>query len=160
MGRSVDGSRPYTEEEKQWLRTRSGGEALIKINERRFAHLSDEKRDALQARVIEAAKKEAEIQRQLEEQAKADAEDSYHPEDVARIEHMTIADLQEFLENEGQNPKVSNSDKVDGLTEKDVLVYRALNFLDDRRKSLQASDPVVEVSKDESDEDEDDSEDE
>lgn len=140
MARIVDDSRPYTDEEKAFLLTRSGGDSLIAINDRQFAHLSEEKRAVLQGRSIESEKKEAAIQEKLEAQAKADSEDSYHDDDIAKVEPMTIAQLQQALEEEGLSPDVTKADKQgeegdDPLTEKQVLAYRLLNRLDEKRNA-------------------------
>lgn len=143
MSRVVDDSRPYTEEEKAYLLTISGGEDRIALNDRRFADYSKKERENLRDRSIEDEKKEAEIQKRLEEEQKKAEEDSYHPDDVAAVDPLTIAELRKRLEDEGLNAKVTKKDlgeqgeDGDPLTEKSVLAYRLLNHLDEKRQELE-----------------------
>lgn len=140
MSRRIDDSRPYTDEEKEYLLTRSGGEAKIAINERRFAHLSDEQKKALTGRVdADNASDQAE-EDEFNRQQEADEEEGYHPDDVEKVAPMKTAELREALEAEGLSSKVSAADKKDegsdeDLTEKEVLAYRLLNRLDEKRNA-------------------------
>ena len=139
MSRRVDHDRPYTEEEKAYLLTRSNGAALIKVNERKFAHLSPESREALILRHQEDDEKEAKIQEAFLQEMEEDEADSYHPDDVEKVSAMKIADLRKALEEEGLSPKVSEKDKdpQNPMTEKEVLTYRLLNRLDDKRNAAE-----------------------
>lgn len=143
MSRVVDDTRPYTDEEKEWLLTRANGAELIKVNERRFSHLSSKQKEALSNRVLEDEKKEQEIQSEIQKQIKEEEENSYHPEDVAAVQPLTIAQLRERLEKEGLKSSVSEKDKKDPddpddpFTEKEVLAYRLLDHLDKKRQILE-----------------------
>lgn len=69
MSRYIDHDKPMSEEDKAYLRTRSGGEYLIEINERRFGHLSDAERD--------------EVTKQVDDDDQFDAdEESAHQEEL------------------------------------------------------------------------------
>ena len=140
MSRRIDPDRPYTEADRKWLRTRANGEFLIAVNERKFAHLNDEEKTALTGRADEDAKKEQEIEDAIDRQMQDEEDDSYHPDDVEKVSSMKIAELRAALEEEGLSPEVSSKDKkgdgtADPLTEKEVLFYRLLNRLDDKRQA-------------------------
>ena len=146
MSKVIDDSRPYTDEEKEWLLTRADGEELIKINDRRFSHPSDAQKKKLSERVLSDAQKEAQIQAAIAEQQKQDEEDSYHEDDIAAVQPLTIAQLRERLEKEGVRATVTEKDKLDPndpsdpFTEKEVLAYRLLNHLDKKREALASAD--------------------
>lgn len=136
MSRFIDPDRPYTEEEKQYLLSRSSGPALIAVNERKFAHLDEERRKALTNRVDEDAEKERQIEEEIDRQMAEEEEDSYHQDDIDAVAPLNIAQLRAKLEAEGLSSKVSEKDKKgegDPLTEKEVLAYRLLNRLDEKR---------------------------
>lgn len=138
MSKRIDHDHPYSDEEKAYLLKLANGEDLIALNERRFGHLDEEKKADLQARSQEDEQKELEIQKALEEQAKQEEEDSYHPDDVEFVDPLTVAQLRTELEERGLESSVTKEDEGEGedhLTEKQVLVYRLLNHLDEKRKS-------------------------
>lgn len=142
MSRHVDDTRPYTDEEKEYLRTRANGESLITINDRRFAHLSEQEKAVLTGRALGDDAKEAKIEAELARQEAEAEANAYHPDDVAQVQNLTIKQLRERLETEGQRTTVTSEDKdpddddEDPFTEKEVLAYRLLNFLDRKRKVL------------------------
>ena len=152
MSRFIDPNRPYTDEEKEWLLSRADGEFLIRENDRRFAHLSEKDKKAATKQAEADAQGEAEIQKAIEEQQRQEEADSYHPDDVAAVQPLTIAQLRQALEKYGQRTNVKEEDKKnpddpdDAFTEKEVLAYRLLDFLDERRKL--AENPQVEGSGD------------
>lgn len=148
MSVRVDDTRPYTEEEKEYLLTRASGEDLIKINDRKFAHLSKKEKAELQKQAQKDEEGEAKIQAELQRQQEEAESDSYHPDDIAQVNGLTIKDLRQRLEKEGLRTTVTAEDKdpsdpddpdgdddQDPFTEKEVLAYRLLNFLDERRKA-------------------------
>ncbi|QNJ55325.1 hypothetical protein SEA_LITTLEFELLA_14 [Gordonia phage LittleFella] len=149
MSRFIDPNRPYTDEEKEWLLTRAEGEFLILENDRRFAHLSKKDKAEATEQAEKDAQGEATIQKAIQEQLKAEEEDSYHPDDVAAVQPLTIAQLRQALEKHGQRTNVTEADKKDPedpddpFTEKEVLAYRLLNYLDEQRKL--ADKPQVET---------------
>lgn len=137
MSRRVDPDRPYTEEEKDFLRTRANGINLIAVNERRFAHLSEDQKEALTGRANDDAEKERRLQEEFEEEMD-DEEESYHPHDIEKVSVMKIAELRTALEEEGLSASVSKKemDSEEGhFTEKEVLAYRLLNRLDEKRNA-------------------------
>lgn len=135
MSRRIDPYRPFTEEEKQHLRTRAAGDDLIQANERRFGDLSDEDKEKLRQQAEKDEKSE-------EPEPDVEEEDEYHPDDIAQVEDLTVKDLRLRLDKEGLRTTVTSQDQAipgsgDSLTEKQVLAYRLLDFLDDRRKKGQ-----------------------
>lgn len=155
MSVRADSTRPYTDEEKEQLLTRPSGEALIAINERQFAHLSKKEKAALVGRALEDDEKDAHIKAVLEEQDQEDEAESYHPDDVAQVQALTIKELRQRLDKEGQRTTVTAEDKEsddddgDPFTEKEVLSYRLLNHLDEKRKAAQPPEPFDEEDDDE-----------
>lgn len=141
MSRRIDLQRPLTEEEKQHLLTRANGRQLIQINERQFAGLSAKQKDevrATAARDEEQLRKEEEARRKAEDAQ--DDEDSYHPEDIAQVAELTVAELRQRLSKAGLRNTVTAKDQEiegtdDHLTEKEVLAYRVLDYLDEQRKN-------------------------
>lgn len=97
MSRQVDAERPFTEEEKAFLRTRSGGEEQIIVNERKFGHLT--KADARKAQKQAEAddKDEADRRAAFEAQQKQEEEDSFDDEDIAKVAPLTVKQLREHL---------------------------------------------------------------
>ncbi len=142
MSRRIEESHPFSKEDREYLLSRAGGLEKIDENDRRFAHLNEEQKESLSQRGKDDEAKEAEIRERLEKQAEKDEEESYHPDDVAEVNGLTISKLRQRLEAEGLRSTVTAEDKrdpddpEDALTEKEVLTYRLLNYLDDRRKKL------------------------
>lgn len=145
MSRLIDHERPYSDDDKNYLLSRPGGEDLISVNDRKFSHLSDESRKKLLKRHESDEEKEKAIQQELEKQQKQAEEDSYHEDDVAQVQPLTIAQLRKRLEDEGLSSKVTKDDLVDPsdadnpFTEKEALAYRLLEHLDSKRR---AQDPA------------------
>lgn len=121
MSRRIDTSVPLTEEEKEYLLTRSGGEAAIQIDERKFGHLSKAEKKRLRSG--------------QEPEQNSESEDGYHPDDVARVEGLTLAQLRAALKKNDISFAVSEEEIKEIGTEKEVLAVRLLNLLDDRRKA-------------------------
>lgn len=138
MSRFIDPNRPYTDEEKEYLLTRANGEDLIIVNERRFADVTDEDREAFRER----AARDDHNERQEQEARQAhtgDDPDDYHPDDIATVQDMTIQDIRLALEKRKIDQEVTEEDMVipdtdETLTEKQVLAYRLLDSLDEARK--------------------------
>lgn len=145
MSRRIDTSRPFTEEEREWLLTRAYGKEKIAQNDAVFGDLSEAKKKRLQERAADDDEKEAALNPPPPE----DDEDEYHPEDLARVEQLTIKDLRLALAKAGLRDTVTKADvTVEGgtLTEKQVLGYRLLDHLDEVRKGRAAPEPDKEVS--------------
>lgn len=130
MSRRIDESRPYTDEEKAYLLARSGGASKVRINEKYFAHLAEEDK-----------KREQELSAKDEEEFQADIKaqepdvDDYHDEDLHEVESLNTRELRLRLKKEGLKAEVSARElhEADGLTERQILAYRLLDLLDERR---------------------------
>lgn len=143
MSRTIDHDHPYTESEKEYLLTLATGEDLIRVNDRKFAHLDSKARAELQGRFAEDSEKERKIDEAIQKQIEQEEADSYHPDDIAVVEPLTIAKLREALEKEGLRNNVTKDDLIDPsdeenpFTEKEALAYRLLEHLDKKRKAQQ-----------------------
>lgn len=125
MSKYIDDNRPFTEEEKDWIRTRGVGLDRIVVNDRRFGHLSDEEKAALRG---EAEADDAEEQAAQRRAAEAD-EDSFHPEDIEVVAPLTVAQLKERIKAEDATPE-SNK--------KEELQLQLLEILDAKRNGALA----------------------
>ena len=136
MSRQVDPNRPYTDEEKEYLLTRSTGESLILINERRFAGVDEDRAEEIRRRAEADAALE---RREAAVQTQDDDPDGYHPEDLAQVVDLTIQEIRLRLEKLGLSSDVSEEDLLVGegeepLDDKAVLGYRLLDHLDQVRR--------------------------
>ncbi len=132
MSRRIDiYAAPLTEEEKEHLLTRSGGEALIAVNNRIFGELSKVEKKAARATAAEI--------KALEEEVVGD--DEYHPADIKKVESLSIAQMRAALKKAGLAQDVTQEDKDElgengeEVTDKEVLAIRLLNYLDEIRRS-------------------------
>lgn len=136
MSRYIDETRPYTEEDKAYVLTLAGGEERVRLNEVRFAHLSEKAKDSAQKQAEKDEKDEAAEQAALREAEQQAEEDSFHPDDVAKVHGLTIKDLRLQLQKLGLKDSVSEKDKEDPedpenpFTEKEVLTLRLLEYYD------------------------------
>lgn len=123
MSIRIDDNRPFTEAEKEWL-TRSGlasAKDRIKVNDRRFGHLSDEEKDDLRAQADSDEQKTREaIQRMIQQE-----EEAFHPEDEAIVMALDMPGLRMKLENLGLTPEGE---------ELGDLQLQLLEHLDDERR--------------------------
>ena len=136
MSRQVDPNRPYTDEEKEYLLTRSTGESLILINERRFAGVVEDRAEEIRRRAEADAALE---RREAAVQTQDDDPDGYHQDDLAQVVDLTIQEIRLRLEKLGLSSDVSEEDLrvedgEDPLDEKAVLGYRLLDHLDQVRR--------------------------
>ena len=124
MSRRIDSSVPLTEEEKEYLLSRAEGAALIAIDERKFGSLS------------KADKRRIRLGQEVEEDPSSKEEGTeYNPEDVEKVEGLTLAQLRSALKKNGIPFSVTEGEIQEFGTEKEVLAVRLLNLLDDRRKA-------------------------
>lgn len=139
MSRQIDPNRPYTDEEKEYLLTRSTGESLIQINNRRFSGITEDRAAELHQRAAADAELERREAAEMAEPADNDP-DAYHFEDLDLVSSLTIQEIRLRLEKESLSSDVSDEDKEpfeagdDPLDEKQVLGYRLLDHLDKVRK--------------------------
>lgn len=136
MSRQVDPNRPYTDEEKEYLLTRSTGESLILINERRFAGVDEDRAEEIRRRAEADAALE---RREAAVHTQDDDPDGYHQDDLAQVVDLTIQEIRLRLEKLGLSSDVSEEDLrvedgEDPLDEKAVLGYRLLDHLDQVRR--------------------------
>ena len=132
MSRNIDFSRPLTEEEKDYLRTRAFGEEKIALNARQFDHLSEEEQVFRRKR----AEKDAEFESPDDDDDSEDG-DEYDPEDIAQVEGLTIGQIRERLAKEGLSDEVTDQDRAQDpeIEDKGILAFRLLDHLDALRKS-------------------------
>ncbi|UVK63817.1 hypothetical protein SEA_LILYPAD_13 [Gordonia phage LilyPad] len=136
MSRAIDETRPYTKEDIEYVLTLAGGKERVERNKEKFAHLSKKEQAEAQKQAEADDAAEAELQRKQEEAEKQAEEDSYHPDDVAKVDGATIKDLRLQLQKLKLNDKVSEKDKQDPedpenpFTEKEVLTLRLLDYYD------------------------------
>lgn len=90
-------TRPLTDEEKEWLLTRAGGQDTIDANERAFGGLSEEQREALRSEAD--ADSEEEQRRQAE--FNAGDEDGFSQELLAQVMPLSVAELKAWLKKNG-----------------------------------------------------------
>lgn len=135
MSRQINFDAPLTEEDKEYLLTRSGGEELIAMNKRQFGDLSKAEGKRLRD-------KAAQNQRSADRREEESGEDEYHPDDIKKVQGLSSAQIKAALKKFGLSPEVTDEDRADladdseeAVTDKDVLVIRLLNYLDEVRKS-------------------------
>ncbi|AWY06118.1 hypothetical protein PBI_SUZY_13 [Gordonia phage Suzy] len=144
MSKQIDESRPYTKEDIEYVLTLAGGKERVALNAQRFAHLSKKEKSEAQDQASKADSDEAQIQQKLEEAQQQAEEDSYHPDDLAKVEGQTIKEMQQQLRKLGLNDKVTEKDKRDSddpddpFTEKEVLAIRLLEHYDAERNAAES----------------------
>lgn len=123
MSVAIDPNRPYSDEEKDWLLTRSHGADAIRINDRQFGHLSDEEKAELRGEhlVDVLTDEEEELHREAEE--KQAEEDGFHPDDEALVAPLKLPGLKAQLKKLG----------LETHGDKDDLQLRLLEHLDAQR---------------------------
>lgn len=138
MSRRINLNAPLSEADKQYLLTRANGRHLIEINERQFAGFDEKQKE--KARVTAQRDEEEEAREAaLYAEDDSDDEDGYHPEDIAQVADLTTAQLRQLLSKLGLRTTVSAKEqKIEGsddtLSEKEVLAYRVLDHLDEKRR--------------------------
>ncbi len=100
MSRNIDPNRPYTDEEKDWLRTRAAGEGLIQLNERRFADVPEEEKEAIR----EEFDADAELDAEAEAQRKQEEEEEFDEEDIQYVSQMKTHEVKAKLRELGHEP--------------------------------------------------------
>lgn len=123
MSTFIDPYRPYSEEDKEWLRTRAGAEALIDANDRQFGYLSEEEKAEVRAQVETDDKDDQEALAAAIAAQAAEDEDAFDEEDLAIVAPLSTVELRARLKKAGQNSEGS----------KDELQIRLLEFLEDQR---------------------------
>lgn len=127
MSIRIDDNRPFTEAEKEWLK-RSGlasAKDRIKVNDRRFGHLSDEEKEALRDQADSDEQKTREAIQQMVRQE----EDAFHPDDESVVMALDMPNLRMRLEREGLTPE--GEELAD-------LQLQLLEHLDDQRNKAES----------------------
>lgn len=123
MSVRIDDNRPFTDAEREWL-TRSNLASSydrIKVNDRRFGHLSEEEKEALREQAAsDHMKTLGAIQ-----QAMAQEADAFHPDDEAVVMALDMPNLRMRLESLGITPEGE---------EMAELQLQLLEHLDDQRR--------------------------
>lgn len=127
MGRFVDLSRPITDDEREYLMSRSR-EGEVEVNDRQFGHLKPEEKEAEQDQA-ELDHQEEEAERKAFEAAVEDADAQSFPEWIVdKVEPLTVNQLRTALAKRGLDK--------DGL--KPELQVRLAEWLEEQEK-LKAS---------------------
>lgn len=112
MSRHIDLTRPPTEEELEWAKTRAEGDSILKLVERKFGHLSPEEVAAAQSQSDVDDADEVERRAEAERLAQEEEDDAFDEEDVAKVAPLTVKQLKEKLTKVGVKFK-SGEDKED-----------------------------------------------
>lgn len=133
----IDTTRPFTDEEREYLRAAKGsvGDSMIEANERAFGTLAESEAVALQ----DQAAADDEAQAKVDEAVRAagePSEDDFNDEDMAEVAPLTITQLRARLKKENQ----------DSTGNREELQLRLLEYLDDVRKDIVPEPEVVEGS--------------
>lgn len=103
MSVRIDDNRPFTDAEREWLTRSNLASAYdrIKVNDRRFGHLSEEEKEALREQADSDEQKTIEvIKRMAQEEAEA-----FHPDDEAVVMALDMPGLRMRIENLGLTPE-------------------------------------------------------
>lgn len=123
MGRSIDLTKPLSEEDRAFLLARSR-KGEVAVNDRQFGHLSEEDRAEVSDQHDADEKADADEQKLIEQQI--EEEESGFDEDIElEVAPLKMTELRARLAKEGQP---SDGDKGE-------LQLRLLNFLQDQREA-------------------------
>lgn len=107
MSKFVDLSRPITDEEREYLRSRAR-EGDIVANDRQFGHLKDAEKRRERKSAEEDQDSEAQLQAQIEEQYASD--DEFDPDLVAQVAPLSVRELKQRIEKLGGKPNGNKDD--------------------------------------------------
>lgn len=100
MSRNIDLSVPLLEEEKEYLRERAR-EGEVTVNERQFAGVTEKQARALREQADSDDKDEAQRRVDFIREQEELEEDSFDPEDVDKVEPLTVKELRQALTKRG-----------------------------------------------------------
>ena len=100
MSRNIDLSRPLLEEEKEYLRERAR-EGEVTVNERQFAGVTEAQARALREDAASDEKDEAQRRVEFAKEQEEIEEDSFDPEDEAKVAPLTVKQLRAALTKQG-----------------------------------------------------------
>ena len=102
MGRFIDLSRPITDDEREYLLSRSR-EGEVVVNDRQFGHLEEGAKLNAQIQAKEDEEFEEEERKAFQDAVDASEEDSFPAWIVDKVEPLTVAQLRTALSKRGQD---------------------------------------------------------
>lgn len=127
MSRVIDDNRPFTEEEKAYIRNLGVGLGRIDVNDRRFGHLSEDEKRKLRGEAEADDKEELAAQKRQQEAA----EEDWHEEDLQMVAPLTVPQLKENL--------TKFEVAFDSKASKEELQLALLEFYDARRRASEGN---------------------
>ena len=138
MSRRINFGAPLSEDDKEYLLSRSGGEELIAMNDRQFGHLTKTEQKKVRGEAMKAEREDD----LPPEPGVIIEDDDYHPDDIKKVEQLTEAQVRAALKKAGLSVEVTKEDQddlkeddEDVVIPKEVLAVRLLNYLDAARKA-------------------------
>ena len=138
MSRRINFGAPLSEDDKEYLLSRSGGEELIAMNDRQFGHLTKTEQKKVRGEAMKAEREDD----LPPEPGVIIEDDDYHPDDIKKVEQLTEAQVRAALKKAGLSVEVTKEDQddlkeddEDVVIPKEVLAGRLLNYLDAARKA-------------------------
>ncbi|UVT31713.1 hypothetical protein SEA_PATOS_17 [Gordonia phage Patos] len=124
MSRFIDDNKPFTEEDIEYLQTRSDGEYRISLNQARFGDLSDEEKSEVASQ--KDADDEFDAQEDAEiEQAIADSELEFDDDVIAKVEPLSYNELRQ----------AAKKHDLDASGTKEELQDRLLEFYQEQKEA-------------------------
>lgn len=123
MSRYIDHDKPLSDEDKEYLLTRSGGEYLIEINERRFGHLSKKKQAELAKQVD--SDHDFDTREEAAHQTELDELPDFDDDVIEKVAPLTFNQLRQKATKLG----------LGGDGTKDELQDKLLNYFQDLKES-------------------------
>ena len=102
MSKFVDLSRPITDEEREYLKSRAR-ESDIVANDRQFGGLKDAEKRKHQAQAEQDDAEENDLQREIEEEY--GSADEFDPELIAQVAPLTVKELKQRITKLGGEPE-------------------------------------------------------
>jgi hypothetical protein len=123
MSRNFDQNRPFTEEEKEWLRSRSHGASEIRINDARFGHLSEDEKEELRKEFDADAEADAEE----EARRRQEEEEEFDEEDLDYVSQLKTTEVKAKIREAGFEPEGTKANE---------LKFQLLEILDAKRRGI------------------------
>lgn len=127
MGRHIDLSRPLSDEDREYLMSRSR-EGEVIVNDRQFGGLSDDERTEVQEEFDKNETKDQEERKRFQDAIEDENANSYPWELVDKVEPLTLNQLRSALKKRDLS--------VEG--NKDELRVRLITFLEEQLAAAEA----------------------